>query len=203
MSGGQSHERETLEQNNGYLFESGAHFSFAVQRGNQRGRGAVRRGRKRYGRFSGTDDAVAAAGSNFDLLNGVSASRDGADLTVRVTGVTASGDDDFVFTDGMSRLDTVKKDAVYTATVKADLKAGKVIVEWTKDGEPFNGEPAIDGEPTDVVPSFENKTVPPETPEPPEKIKTGDNENLAMWLLLAAVCAEAAFALIRRKYADR
>ena len=153
--------------------------------------------------FSGTDDAVAAAGSNFDLLNGVSASRDGADLTVRVTGVTASGDDDFVFTDGMSRLDTVKKDAVYTATVKADLKAGKVIVEWTKDGEPFNGEPAIDGEPTDVVPSFENKTVPPETPEPPEKIKTGDNENLAMWLLLAAVCAEAAFALIRRKYADR
>ena len=153
--------------------------------------------------FSGTDDAVAAAGSNFDLLNGVSASRDGADLTVRVTGVTASGDDDFVFTDGMSRLDTVKKDAVYTATVKADLKAGKVIVAWTKDGEPFNGEPAIDGEPTDVVPSFENKTVPPETPEPPEKIKTGDNENLAMWLLLAAVCAEAAFALIRRKYADR
>lgn len=153
--------------------------------------------------FSGTDDAVAAAGSNFDLLNGVSASRDGADLTVRVTGVTASGDDDFVFTDGMSRLDTVKKDAVYTATVKADLKAGKVIVEWTKDGEPFNGEPAIDGESTDVVPSFENKTVPPETPEPPEKIKTGDNENLAMWLLLAAVCAEAAFALIRRKYADR
>lgn len=72
--------------------------------------------------FSGTEDTTAAAGASFDLLNGVSASKDGADLTVRVTDVTASGDDSFVFTDGSTSLDPVKKNAVYTVTYKAYAK---------------------------------------------------------------------------------